>query len=340
MVARGRGLLVRIACSALTAAGGAASAAVNIPTAEVGNAFNSADIGSLGDVDYTYRIGVHEVTNGQYAAFLNDVAASDPHGLWDSSMGDSGDLGGGIDRSGSSGSHAYAPTSGAADEPVRHVSFWDAARFANWLTNGQPAGAQGDGTTESGMYDLNGVTNPDNALVERERRFRDGASGVAVASQDEWYKAAYHDPGSGGPASDYWGYPTQSNNEPSGEAPPGGTNSANYDRTFPRLTEVGAYVDASSHYGTFDQGGNLWEWTDTIASASDRWARGGSLISDTGKPLSSDDRADIAADFDDADTGFRITSLEPVPEPAELGAILGGAALAVALAVRRTRRRR
>ena len=39
-----------------------------------------------------------------------------------------------------------------ADRPVNYVSFWDAARFANWLHNGQPTGAQGAGTTEDGAY--------------------------------------------------------------------------------------------------------------------------------------------------------------------------------------------
>ncbi len=39
-----------------------------------------------------------------------------------------------------------------AEGPVNWVSFWDAARFVNWLHNGQPTGAQGLGTTEDGAY--------------------------------------------------------------------------------------------------------------------------------------------------------------------------------------------
>ena len=33
------------------------------------------------------------------------------------------------------------------NRPVNYVSFWDAARFSNWLHNGQ-----GSGDTESGAY--------------------------------------------------------------------------------------------------------------------------------------------------------------------------------------------
>jgi hypothetical protein len=38
------------------------------------------------------------------------------------------------------------------------VSWGDAARFMNWLHNGQPTGAQGMGTTERGAYTLDGAT--------------------------------------------------------------------------------------------------------------------------------------------------------------------------------------
>jgi hypothetical protein len=37
---------------------------------------------------------------------------------------------------------------------VNHVSWYDAVRFANWLHNGQPTGAQDNTTTEGGAYTL------------------------------------------------------------------------------------------------------------------------------------------------------------------------------------------
>ena len=68
-------------------------------------------------------------------------------------MGDpSGSLGANIQRTGSSPNFSYSVAADWANRPVNYVSFWDAARFANWLHNGQPTGPQGPGTTEGGAY--------------------------------------------------------------------------------------------------------------------------------------------------------------------------------------------
>ena len=45
--------------------------------------------------------------------------------------------------------------------------------------------------------------------------------------------------------------------------PPGGKNSANFDSLNAAdggTTDVGAYVNSKSYYGTYDQVGNTWEW--------------------------------------------------------------------------------
>ena len=41
-------------------------------------------------------------------------------------------------------------------------------------------------------------------------------------------------------------------------------------------TDVGAYLNAPSHYGTFDQAGNVEEWTEEIVFVTNRRLRGGS----------------------------------------------------------------
>ena len=38
------------------------------------------------------------------------------------------------------------------------TNWFDTLRFANWMHNGRPTGAQGAGTTEGGAYTLTGVT--------------------------------------------------------------------------------------------------------------------------------------------------------------------------------------
>src|SRR4051812_36198014 len=67
---------------------------ITIDTVPVGNSGNPADMRYLdvehpngtGSVANPYRIGKTEVTNVQYAAFLNAVAKSDPYGLYNASM--------------------------------------------------------------------------------------------------------------------------------------------------------------------------------------------------------------------------------------------------------------
>jgi len=49
----------------------------------VGDAGNANDNYGYGGVAYEYRIGKYEVTIGQYTAFLNAVAQSDPYALYD-----------------------------------------------------------------------------------------------------------------------------------------------------------------------------------------------------------------------------------------------------------------
>jgi hypothetical protein len=176
--------LLATGLSSLLAAS-SASAAINIDTVFVGDAGNANDSTGFGGVAYDYHIGTHEVTNSRYTAFLNATAASNPFGLYDTRMGS--DPRGGISQTGTSGSFTYSTRANMGNKPVNFVSFWDAARFANWLTTGD---------TETGVYMLNGVATPANTTVPRDlTAFNNG--GVAIASEDEWYKAAYYD-GNGG----------------------------------------------------------------------------------------------------------------------------------------------
>ena len=133
--------------------------AVTIDWVPVGNAGNANDpaTGNLyGGVAYNYSIDKYDVTVGQYTDFLNAVAATDTYGLYNTSMATDLNVAG-IARSGSSGSYTYSVIGSSANLPITYVSWGDAARFANWLQNGQPTGARGRrDTTETGAYTLNG----------------------------------------------------------------------------------------------------------------------------------------------------------------------------------------
>lgn len=317
-----------------------ATASIHINTVFVGNAGNapSATTG-FGGVSYDYHIGTHEVTNAQYAAFLNAVAKADPHGLWNENMGSHAV--GGISRSGSAGDFTYSVRTGTeginigqsmANRPVNFVNFWSAARFTNWLTSGN---------TEVGVYQLLGVTSPTNNTILRDPTAW-ASGGIAIASENEWFKAAYYDPTLNGGVGEYWIYPTQSNLVPNATGPNNmDSNSANRAGSLSpdplAVTPVGGYELASSYYGTFDQGGNVWEWNDAIIDDTDRGLRGGSYASADTSFLASSHRENFDPLGAGADIGFRVTSLAPIPEPSSF-TILGGIGLCLALLRRRERR--
>ena len=143
--------LIRLLClfASLGIMAGNASAVVTIDTVYVGDIGNPNDpTTGYGAVNYGYNIGKYEVTYSQYTAFLNAVAGTDTYGLYGTAM--SRDLHNpGIVRSGSPGSYTYAVI-GTGNRPVSYVTWFAAARFVNWMQNGQPTGAQGPGTTETG----------------------------------------------------------------------------------------------------------------------------------------------------------------------------------------------
>lgn len=132
-----------------------AFAMVSIDYVTVGNAGNAADAatgGLYGAVAYAYQIGKNEVTISQYAEFLNNAAKTDANGLWNSNMGSSANIAG-ITRDGNSGSFIYTVVTGSGLRPITNVSWFDAARFTNWMHNGQ-----GSGSTETGAYDMSFTT--------------------------------------------------------------------------------------------------------------------------------------------------------------------------------------
>ena len=309
-----------------------AAAIVVIDTVVVGDAGNANDTTGLGSVGYAYRMGAYEVTNSQYAEFLNAKAASDPLGLYHSSM--TNDFEGGIVRSGSDGTYSYAPKTSRGDNPVNWVSWYDSIRFANWMHNGQ-----GGGDTETGAYTLLGGTpTPSNG----DSVTRNPDADWALPTRDEWYKAAYYDPST----DMYFEYPTSSDTAPDAPAPPGGSNSANYfgDPSFLGApTDVGAYTFSPSPSGTFDQGGNMSEWFENLDTvlAGHRENRGGnwasgSLVLSASSPLFEylpDDGG-----ISDAH-GFRLINLTAIPEVNALWLL--GTASVVSLGLRtwtRTRR--
>jgi sulfatase modifying factor 1 len=291
---------------------------VNIETVIVGDPGNAADTrtnkGALGfgRVDYAFSIGKYEVTLNQYTTFLNSVAKTNTNlfivNLWNTNMRLINDaIGQTIVRTGSLGNYNYS-VSGNGNRPVAFVSWLDSARFCNWLHNG----ATDVSSTETGAYTLNGATNGI-FIANADALWR-------LPTEDEWYKAAYYK--GGGTNAGFWVYATRSDVLPAAEPnPPGGVNSANFNGVRPsgaKLTEVGAYSLSPGPYGTYDQGGNLYEWNDNVftntsftstnVSYIGRGIRGGTyFIAPSG--MQSFLRTNMHPHFDNSYTGFRVVRL-------------------------------
>ena len=203
----------------------------------VGNTSNKSDATGYGAVSYEYKIGKYEVTNAEYCEFLNAVAKNDPYELYDGRMGawnPDAEQWGGIERNGPPGSFTYKVIAGNGKRPVNFVTWQSAARYCNWLNSGD---------TEKGIYNL-GV---EPLKLPKHAELAKGEKPTWVLpTEDEWYKAAYYDASKAG----YWRYPGKSD-EPS---------QANIGSNQP--TEGGTSGPASA-YGTFDQGGNVWEFNES-----------------------------------------------------------------------------
>jgi len=331
-----------------------AAQAVVIDTVHVGNAGNTADGTGYGAVADVYNIGKYEVSNEEYCEFLNAVAPNDANALYATNMGTQPR--GGITRSGSSPSYSYTTRANMADKPVNFVKYNSMARFVNWLHNGQPTGAQDTTTTEDGAYDLS------TSYVERVRK-----SGWTwgLPTSDEWYKAAYYDPNkSGGPG--YWDYPTgvdtpvptaveavdtgdfgnmgdgrNGPNTDGSNTPVTSGNFANFNNVADwngqngNVTTVGTN-GGPSPYGTFDQGGNLKEWLDTLTTPAEGgyFQVFGGAYNDGSNNMKSgvEGWGYTYPNNPTENIGFRVVQ---VPEPATMALLLIGAPL---LALRRRRR--
>ena len=338
--------------------------AVTIDMVTVGNPGNANDPatgGIYGGVAYDYQIGKYDVTIGQYTDFLNAVAATDTYSLYNASMAT--DLNAaGIAQAGSSGSYTYsaiapsgttpAGASSPGNRPITYVNWFDSARFANWMANGQPTGAQSSTTTENGAYNLANWTSGTAPAKNVTNPNTSAAPTLFIPNENEWYKAAYFDPTLNSGAGGYYTYATQSNAAP-GNVIGSGTNQANYyngvysvtqsgatDSNQNYLTDVGAFSGSGSFYGTFDQSGNVYQWNDLDGtSGSSRGLRGGFWDCDASS-LSSSGRYSIVPSHEFSfGIGIRLASPVAVPEPSTWVMGLAGLACGGWEMVRRRRAR-
>ena len=329
---------------------------VTIDWVTVVDAGNAADTtGSpnpAGTVGYAFKIMTFEWTNSQYVDFLNavDPDGTNPNAVYNGNMG--GNARGGISfTSVAASGSTYAVRSNMGDKPVNYVSWFDAARVANWLHNGGTSVVSTDATAgapqNTGAYTLGTVTSGIAPAKNAEAQYW-------IPTENEWYKAAYYK--GGGTNAGYWPYATQvAGTAPTavtatvvgtgtsvGVSPVTTGNFANYNLAADwngqdgNVTTVGTNGGPSA-YGAFDMSGNVFEWNDLDGTTSStRGIRGGSWLFNASNMSSSVGYTD-APSTGPNDYGFRLASPVAVPEPAAYSMALAGLACGGYL-VRRSRR--
>jgi sulfatase modifying factor 1 len=291
--------LIYLAVVCMMAAGSVASAdiirGINMEFVTIGNAGNAGDTRTgtdpwgyplanpygCGAVSYSYRIGKYEVTATQWQTINTAAGIGDP-GYW------------------------------SGNQPVAEISWYDAAKFCNYLTSGNKY---------SGAYkfDISGNFQS----IDRVSSTSTYGTTYVIPTENEWYKAAYYT-GSG-----YSFYANGLNTIPAAD---NGWNSSGGSYSTPWNVGNGGIAEQN---GTFDMMGNIWEWNealiDMMSNGYYRGIRGGSYGS-AGIILGSSGRGGNPPSLEDSLVGFRVASI--VPEPASLVLLgLGGLLIRKKIAV-------
>jgi formylglycine-generating enzyme required for sulfatase activity len=161
---------------------------------------------------------------------------------------------------------------------------------------------------------------------------RNAGATYFIPSDSERYKAAYYKGGSTNAG--YWTYPTKSNTAPINTLPDAGNHANFYDYydtgnggyTDPtnRLTAVGAFSASPGPYGTYDQGGDVYQWNEANISGEYRGMRGGAWGDITNSLASSNDAGDYPT-TGISGIGFRVARSAASPEPGGVAMLLAGA---------------
>jgi hypothetical protein len=275
----------------------------SIDFVHIGNAGNAADTrtgdGSLGrgSVPYEYKIGTYEITDD---AIIKATAS----GL------------------------SNVTTFWTGNTPARSISWYEAAAFVNWLNTS---------TGKTAAYNLTFTTSWSMALWSSEQAWTAGGTNLYrnkdafyfLPNDNEWYKAAYYNPG----GSNYFLYPTASDSAPTGVF--SGTNAGTavyFTGTATNTPNWPAEVFSSgglSPYGTMGQGGNMAEWLEsafdgTNDSTTENRVRRGGLYNSGGSALeSARGRSSENPTTDNFLIGYgRVAS---IPEPSTAVLVLLGA---------------
>jgi formylglycine-generating enzyme required for sulfatase activity len=274
----------------------------------IGNPGNAADTGvnswgnpyRAGSVAHTYNIGMYEVSR-------NMITSANTAGGLGITMADMTNYGG-----------------NGGNQPATGVNWIQAAIFVNWMNTS---------TGGTAAYKFSGSTfrpwSPTDAGYNEKNMLRNSLAKYVLPSNDEWFKAAY------GNLDGTWNdYPNggNSDNPPYSVASGTAANTAVFWQSVYTGPADIYNAGSLSPYGTMAQGGNVFEWTETvplvdpdnfvIRDVEDRTFRGGfwnSSLEST--DLAATTRYIADTQYPSVSLGFRVAM---VPEPSALSLLAIG----------------
>ncbi len=292
---------------------GSGSNAFTMEFVPIGNPGNADDTtgnpNPAGSVGYTYNMGKFEVSEDMITKYNADFGTA--NGL------------------------AITKDARGTNKPATGVSWNEAARYVNWL-NTSTGGTAAYKFSTSGVNDNIALWTSGDAGFDASNPFRNSLATYVLPSMDEWYKAAYYNP----TTSQYGDYPSSDGLEPMGVA------SGTTDKTavFAQLLSQGpadiTQAGGLSAYGIMGMGGNVWELEETtldLSNGSGSLRRGiqGGFWGNSNLFLRASSRENVIAANESSSVGFRVASLNSVPEPSSV-ALMTIATLGIGM----TRRRR
>ncbi|MFM7374218.1 MAG: SUMF1/EgtB/PvdO family nonheme iron enzyme, partial [Chthoniobacterales bacterium] len=154
---------------------GSGSNAFTIDFVSIGNAGNAADTNSYGAVPYQYRVGTYEITQDAITKATASGMANVTAGPW------------------------------TGNQPAANISWYEAAAFVNWLNTSTGKQAAYN-LTFSGSWSMTLWSSGNAWQAGGENLYRNKDAFYFLPSENEWYKAAYYNPG----GTNYSVYPTAS----------------------------------------------------------------------------------------------------------------------------------
>lgn len=217
-----------------------------------------------------------------------------------------------------------------ANRPASGTSWFEAARFVNWLntSTGNAAAYKFDG---SGNFQL---WSSSDAGYNANNQFRNSLAKYVLPTMDEWYKGAF-----GSPGGTWYDYATGSDTLPTAVTSGTTSGTAVYGQTGPGSSP--ADIDKAGGLSPFDtmgQNGNVGEWTESAVdgvndlTTESRALLGGSY-GQSSFSMPASNLGQGGPTLENPSTGFRVAIV--VPEPSSASLLLGG--LAGLAAMRRRR---